>query len=126
MKDPRQQSIELAKEAVKQLFAPVQDLMQRLLGPAETEVGLSFADSARVWRFKQAIRLFEEVNKLADAAHIELKPVAPNLIFPILDAASLKEGANVGMAAAIEKYEFLRGKTHVRCDVRQHLSFPEA
>ena len=91
METPEEQGIELAKEALKQLFAPVQDLMQRLLGPAATEVGLSFGDSARVWRFKRAIRLFEEVKKMAEAAHIEVKPVAPNLIFPILDAASLAD-----------------------------------
>ena len=91
MESTEQQSIELAKEAVKQLFGPVQDLMQRLLGPAATEVGLSFADSARVWRIKRAIRLFEEVKMMAEAAHIEVKPVAPNLIFPILDAASLAD-----------------------------------
>jgi hypothetical protein len=30
------------------------------------------------------------------------------------------------MAAAIEKYEFLRGKTRVIADVRQRLSLPEA
>ena len=60
MESPEQQGIELAKEAVKQLFAPVQDLMQRLLGPAATEVGLTFADSARVWRMKRAILLFEK------------------------------------------------------------------
>jgi Abortive infection alpha len=91
MESPEQQGMELAKEGVKQLFAPVQDLMQRLLGPAATEVGLSFADSARVWRFKRAVRLLEEVKKMTEAAHIELKPVAPNLIFPMLDAATLAD-----------------------------------
>jgi len=91
MESSDQQGIELGKEAVKQLFAPVQDLIQRLLGPAATEVGLSFAESARVWRIKRAIRLFEEVKKMAEAAHIEVKPVAPSLIFPLLDAASLAD-----------------------------------
>jgi hypothetical protein len=62
--------------------------LQRLLGPAATEVGLSLADSARVWRLKRINRLLGEVKEIAEAAHIELKPVAPNLIFPILEAAS--------------------------------------
>ena len=95
METPEQQGLELAKEAVeetvKQLFAPVQGVMRRLLGPAVTEVGLSFGDSARVWRFERAVKLFEEVERIADAAHIDLRPVAPNLIFPILDAASLAD-----------------------------------
>lgn len=84
-----QQAIELAKEGIKQVFAPVQDIVQRLLGPAATEIGLSFADSARVWRFERAIRLFKRVKKMAAAAQIDVNPVAPNLIFPIIEAASL-------------------------------------
>ena len=88
MQTPEQLGIEVAKETVKQLAAPFQDLLQRLLGPAATEVGLSLADSARVWRLKRINRLLGEVKEIAEAAHIELKPVAPNLIFPILEAAS--------------------------------------
>ncbi len=46
--------------------------------------------------------------------------------FGRIQRCELKEGKIVGMAAAIEKYGFLRGKTHVRSDVGQHLSLPEA
>ena len=89
-KSDDQQAIELAKEGIKQVFAPVQDIeRKRSLGPAATEIGSSFADWARVWRFERAIRLFKRVKKMAAAAQIDVNPVAPNLIFPIIEAASL-------------------------------------
>lgn len=91
MNSPEEQGLELAKEGIKDLLAPVQNLMQRLLGPAATEVGLSLADSARVWRMRRFLRLFEKVKAMAEIAGIEVKPVAPRLLFPILDAASLED-----------------------------------
>jgi hypothetical protein len=91
MQTPEQVGIEVAKEIVKQVAEPFQDVLKRLLGPAATEVGLSLADSARVWRFGQAVRLLGKVKKIAEDAHIELKPVAPSLLFPILDAGTLAD-----------------------------------
>ncbi|MBZ5571521.1 MAG: DUF4393 domain-containing protein [Acidobacteriia bacterium] len=85
------QTTELAKSALKEVLAPVMDLFQRLLGPAADEVGQSFADSARVWRLKRAIRLVEHVKVLVESAGIDVRPVAPRLLFPILDGASLED-----------------------------------
>jgi hypothetical protein len=86
-----QQAAELAKEGVKQLLEPVKDVMRRLLGPAATEIGLAWGDSFRVWRLKRVVRLLEEVEHLAADNGVQLKPVAPRLLFPILEAASLQD-----------------------------------
>lgn len=40
----------VVKEGMKQFFAPYHDLINKLLGPAATEVGLSWGDSIKVWR----------------------------------------------------------------------------
>ncbi len=92
---PDQQGLELAKEgikeSVKQAFAPLQDIAQRLLGPACTEIGLSLGESARVWRKQRYLRLLEKVERMTDGAAIPLGPVAPRLLFPILDAAALED-----------------------------------
>ena len=73
---------------------------------------------------------------IKEGTPVELEMTLPNQItlggpvrvrcFGHIQRCELKEGANVGMAVAIEKYEFLRGKTHVSADVRQDLSLPEA
>jgi hypothetical protein len=86
-----EQALELAKEGVKNLLEPVKDLLQRLLGPAATEIGLSWGDSFRVWRLKRVVRLLEEVRRVASDAGLDLKPVAPRLLFPILETASLQD-----------------------------------
>ena len=76
------------KEGVAQLFRPFQYLLERLLGPAATEVGLSFGDSLRVWRLRRQIHLLEKVKKMTDGRNI--KTIAPRLFFPILEAASIE------------------------------------
>lgn len=86
-----EETVEIGKEAVKQALVPFQEIIREVAGPAATEVGLMWGDSLRVWRLKRAVRLWEDVKKLASAAHLELKPVAPRLLFPILDSATLNE-----------------------------------
>jgi hypothetical protein len=82
---------EAVKESVKQAFAPVQDIVTRLLGPAATQVGLTLEDFFRVVRFKNAVRLLEDVKQFAATYDLTLNAVAPSLLFPILDAASLQD-----------------------------------
>jgi hypothetical protein len=91
MDNYEEQGLELAKEGVKELLAPVTDILRQLLGSAATEVGLSFGDSARVWRLKRAVKLLEKVRRIADEAGLELKTVTPRLLFPILEAGLLED-----------------------------------
>lgn len=88
---PEEQALELGKEFIKQTLAPVQEIVLRIAGGAASEIGLMARDSLRAWRFKNAIRLFHDVQQFASESHLELKPVAPRLLFPILDAATLNE-----------------------------------
>lgn len=79
------------KEAVKQTLAPVQDIVRQVSGPAATEVGLMLGDYLRFWRIKFAVGFLEKVGQVATKAGLKLKPVAPRLLFPILDAATLND-----------------------------------
>ena len=83
--------MELAKEGVKDLLSPVVDIMRDLLGPSAREIGLSWGDSFRVWRLKRIVRLLEEVKQVACNAGLRIEPVAPRVLFPLLEAASLEE-----------------------------------
>src|ERR1035441_2120754 len=82
---------EMSKELVKQTLAPVQEIVRELSGPAATEVGLMFGDAVRVWRLKRAVRLLQDVEQVASREGLRLKPVAPRLLFPILDSTSLED-----------------------------------
>ena len=79
------------KVALETVSEPFRKLLDQLLGPAATEVGLSLGDSAKVWRFKRQIRLFQEVKRLVDQSGEDIKPIAPRLFFPILEAASVED-----------------------------------
>jgi len=50
-----------------------------------------FGDALRVWRLKRAVRYLQDVEQVASRAGLRLKPVAPRLLFPILDSASLED-----------------------------------
>jgi len=62
-----------------------------LFGAAATEVGLSFADSARTWRLKRQFRLYQKIAAMVEDGNIAVGPVPPGLLFPILQAASLED-----------------------------------
>ncbi len=74
--------LEVGKEAVKQAFQPVQEIVRQVAGPAATEVGLMWGDALRAWRAKRAVRLFDDVMKVLSAGHLKPKAVAPRLLFP--------------------------------------------
>lgn len=82
---------EVSKELVKQTLAPVQEIVREISGPAATEVGLMLGDFFRVWRLKRVVRYLEEVQQVSSRAGLRLKPVAPRVLFPILDSASLED-----------------------------------
>lgn len=88
---PEEQALEISKEVVKQFVEPVQEIVRRIAGPAATEVGLMWGDAVRAWRAKRAVRLFDDVMRVMSAGHLRPNPVAPRLLFPILDAATLNE-----------------------------------
>jgi hypothetical protein len=81
----------VVKEGMKQIFAPYHDLISKLLGPAATEVGLSWGDSVKVWRLERQLRLLKEVKRMLDVTSGEIKPIAPRLFFPVFEAASIED-----------------------------------
>lgn len=79
------------KAGIEQLFAPVQRLLDQLLGPAATEVGLTLGDSVRMWRVKRGFRFAREFQRLIEESGKDVKPIATRLFFPVLEAASIED-----------------------------------
>jgi hypothetical protein len=79
------------RSGIEQAFLPLQKLVDQLLGPAATEIGLSLGDSLKVWRAKRRIHLFQKVQRFVNQSGADIKPVATRLFFPILEAASIED-----------------------------------
>lgn len=80
-----------AKGAVSAALQPVFDLISHLIGPSAKEVGLTWQDSIRIWRFERALALREKVERLlADRGH-NLRPVSLKVLLPAFEFASLEE-----------------------------------
>jgi hypothetical protein len=91
MTSPEDQALELAKESVNVVLSPVADIIRSLFGPAATEIGIFWGDSVKEWRRKKSDRVIIETAETAALAGLRLNPVAPRLLFPILEAASLQD-----------------------------------
>ncbi len=81
---------EAIDKALELAVQSVRDISAKLFGPWADEIALSFADSARVWRFRRAVSLLEKVKKIAADAGFEPQAVKPHLLLPILEGASLQ------------------------------------
>jgi hypothetical protein len=82
---------ELVKAGIEVAVKPFADLLDKLAGPLATEIGQTFGDAARFYRFKRALKLLQKVEKLARESGFEPRPVSPKLLLPILDHASLED-----------------------------------
>ena len=76
---------------IEQTVKLANEWLERLLGPAATEIGELLADNVRHWRAKQAMRIVLESRARIDARHIdEPRSVPPSVLIPLLEAASLE------------------------------------
>ena len=56
---------------------------------------MAFRDSVRVWRWERTVKLAEKVKRIAHKYDIQLNPVKPAILLPILDGASLEDDAEL-------------------------------
>src|SRR6266849_340531 len=82
---------DLVKAGIESALKPFADLLDKLAGPLASELGQTFRDAARVYRFKRALKLLQKVEKLARESGFEPRSVSPKLLLPILDHASLED-----------------------------------
>ncbi len=79
------------KTGIEQAFVPLHRLLDQLLGPAATEVGLAAGDSVKFWRIRRALRFVQEIQRLTNHSNKEIHRIATRLFFPVLEAASIED-----------------------------------
>ncbi len=67
------------------------DFLGKLIFPAIEEVGLLMGDNIKVWRFKNQVRLLNNVEKYVTEKNISTKKVPLKILLPLLENASLEE-----------------------------------
>jgi len=67
------------------------DFLGKLIFPAVEEVGLLMSDNIKVWRFKNQVRLLNNVEKYVKEKNISIKKVPLKILLPLLENASLEE-----------------------------------
>ena len=75
----------LSKQALEVFFSPVRDVCSRLTGAPADEVAAMMATYVRVYHWKLAVRLLQDVKQTAKNLGIELGKVPLKTLFPILE-----------------------------------------
>jgi len=82
---------QLAKKGWPDVLAPFTDLIHSLCGPAFTEYGLAWGDSARAFRVRRLSRLFEKTQKRIDEENIQPQAVKFSLLNDIMNRGSIED-----------------------------------
>jgi hypothetical protein len=66
-------------------------IVKRMLGPAADEVAEMLRDRVRLYRYGNQMRCIEKAEKMAKDAGFTPSAVAPKILFPLLEGASMEE-----------------------------------
>jgi hypothetical protein len=83
----------LAKAGAESLLKPVADIIDKVAGPAAEEFGLALQDHVKAYRLRGQVRLWQRTREFLDEAGIDVHPVAPKLLLPIIDYGSVEDDA---------------------------------
>jgi DNA integrity scanning protein DisA with diadenylate cyclase activity len=67
----------------------------KIISPSVEQVGLLVADNIKVWRFKNQIRLLNNVEKYVSKKGINSKTVPIKILLPLLENSSLEENNDI-------------------------------
>lgn len=65
--------------------------LNKVLGPSADELGVAIAEHARIYRLKNAFRLFKRANEMTAEAGFEPQQVSMKALLPLLEGASLED-----------------------------------
>jgi hypothetical protein len=82
---------DLAKAGFDAAIAPVASIIEKIAGPVAEELGLTFQDSVKVYRFKRQLRLWKEVKQIIAKEGVEPSHVPLKTLYTIVENASLEE-----------------------------------
>jgi hypothetical protein len=73
------------------VFSDLSGLVQKLAGPVADEFGQMLGEKAREYRMRNALRIFQRVQKMLLNAGIDPQTIAPRIFLPMLEAASIED-----------------------------------
>lgn len=89
--DPAELVKAAAEGTATGLVKPFGDLLTTLLGGAAEEGGEYLRWRVRMFRHSRMQRLLQKTSEFIEEGHVEAEPVAPKILLPILENASLED-----------------------------------
>ena len=99
----------------------IQDFINKIAGPAAEEFGLALQDKAKLYRYKNLIKIMEKAKKYAERSNIDIKEIPLRTLIPIIECASLEDNENLA-----EKWAALIANAATRDSIRKlHPSYAQ-
>ena len=79
----------------KKIIEIAEKMLDKLVGPAISETGELIADKIKFYRFKNQIKILNNVKKLLEENGLSPKQIPIKLVVPLLENASLEEDSSL-------------------------------
>jgi hypothetical protein len=89
------QELNIKSSTLDNIIEPIKELLLKIVGPVADEIGNSFADNIKYWRFKNQLRNLEKVKAKATQKGITLKQINLKVMFDYLEGVSLEEDNDI-------------------------------
>ncbi|MFD1603008.1 hypothetical protein ACFSJW_07100 [Flavobacterium artemisiae] len=83
--------IDITSTAIEKGIDLIGGFIEKLAGSTLEEAGLMFGDKMRVRRLKNQIKIFSDVQKMAEENNISIKQINLKALVPLLEYSSLEE-----------------------------------
>lgn len=73
----------------------LQDFMNKIAGPAAEEFGLALQDKAKLYRYKNLLKILEKAKKYAEESNSDIREIPLRTLIPMFEGASLENNENL-------------------------------
>ena len=87
--------MELKIQPLETLAQAAKEFLQKVVTPPLEELGLLFADSVKLWRFKNQVSILSKAENYLKEKEIKTRKVSLKIMVPLLEECSLEEDENL-------------------------------
>lgn len=77
--------------AIDNITSAAKEFLQKVINPPLEEVGLLFADSVKLWRFQNQVKILTKAEKILKKKGVKMRKVSLKVMTPLLEECSVEE-----------------------------------
>lgn len=81
--------------AIDNITSAAKEFLQKVINPPLEEVGLLFADSVKLWRFRNQVNILTKAQKILKDKGVKTRKVSLKVLTPLLEESSVEEDSSL-------------------------------